>query len=192
MGSPSVAPCSISQHYSAAPVRFSSRSALVTVCALAQANVAGNYLGVEVYRPGIGHLLLELQRRHLSNVRIIAGDARAVVAARIPHASLAAVYILFPDPWPKKRHHKRRLLQADLVAQLQHRLERGGRLYLATDWQGYAEHVLAVIAQVPGLRRVVLAGRDAAPHGDRPPTRFERRGRQLGHRIWELAFERTA
>lgn len=154
----------------------------------AERDPATNYLGVEVYRPGIGHLLLQLEARAITNIRVIEGDARSVLANTIPAGALAAVYLLFPDPWPKRRHHKRRLVQPEFLNLVCSRLEQGGCLYVATDVEGYAEHVLAVAAEVPGLMR----RRETAARGDepRPLTRFERRGQGLGHRIWDLRFER--
>lgn len=150
---------------------------------LAERDPGGDYLGVEVYRPGIGHLLLQLEARAISNVRVIEGDARSVLAKAIPADALAAVYLLFPDPWPKRRHHKRRLVQPAFLELVRSRLQHGGCLYVATDVEGYAEHVLAVAARVPGF---------ASRQDDQQPlpTRFERRGRGLGHRIVSLRFER--
>lgn len=159
------------------------------LCDLAQRNPDTNYLGVDVYRPGIGSLLLKLERRQITSVRVICADAALVLAQRISESSLDAVYLLFPDPWPKKRHHKRRLLQRAFLEQLRARLRPGGRLHIATDWQAYAEHVLTQAAQVPGLTRIVADSSNATRPDDRPCTRFERRGQHLGHQIWELLFQ---
>lgn len=162
------------------------------LCQLARVNPNMNFLGVEVHRPGIGSLLLKLDRDGIENVRIICADAALVLARRIPKASLSAVYLLFPDPWPKKRHHKRRLLQHGFVTQIVERLCPGGDLHIATDWQDYAEHILNVGAQVPSLINVAGVGCYVMPPHERVTTRFERRGRRLGHRIWELHFRRVA
>lgn len=162
------------------------------LCDLAQRNADTNYLGIDVYRPGIGSLLLKLKREQITNIRVICADAALVVAQRIPVCSLNAVYLLFPDPWPKKRHHKRRLLQQTFLDQLRERLRPGGRLRIATDWQAYAEHILTHAAQVPGLTRIVADSSQSLRPKERPCTRFERRGRRLGHSVWELLFQRTA
>jgi tRNA (guanine-N7-)-methyltransferase len=162
------------------------------LCDLAQRYPDTNYLGIDVYRPGIGSLLLKLKRQQITNVRVICADAALVVAQRIPASSLAAVYLLFPDPWPKKRHHKRRLLQQMFLDQLRERLRLGGRLRIATDWEAYAEHILMHAAQVPGLTRIVADDSEALRAEERPRTRFERRGQRLGHPVWELLFQRTA
>ncbi len=158
------------------------------LCELARTNPRKDYLGVEVYGSGIGSLLLRLEERGLLNVRVIADDAIQVLASRIPDASLEAIFLFFPDPWPKKRHHKRRLVQRAFVELVARKLQARGCFHMATDWEDYAEHVLAVVAQVPTLKAVALA--DAA-RDSRHVTRFERRGRALGHRIWELIYERV-
>lgn len=162
------------------------------LCDLAQRYPDTNYLGIDVYRPGIGSLLLKLKRQQITNVRVICADAALVMAQRIPVGSLDAVYLLFPDPWPKKRHHKRRLLQQMFLDQLRERLRLGGRLHIATDWQAYAEHILMHAAQVPGLTRIIADGSEGLRAEKRPRTRFERRGQRLGHPVWELLFQRTA
>jgi tRNA (guanine-N7-)-methyltransferase len=162
------------------------------LCELAQRHRDTNYLGIDVYRPGIGSLLLQLQRQQITNVRVICADATLVVTERVPASSLDAVYLLFPDPWPKKRHHKRRLLQQTFLDQLRERLRPGGCLHIATDWQAYAEHILTHAAQVPGLTRIVADGSRGPRPDERPRTRFERRGQRLGHPTWELLFQRTA
>jgi len=146
-----------------------------------------DYVGVEVHRPGVGALLRRLAAQSLSNVRVIATDAKDVMATRVPDGSLAAVHLFFPDPWPKKRHHKRRLVQSDFAALVAVKLAPGGYFHVATDWPDYAEHVAAVLAHAPGMvedvtRAVLLA---------RPPTRFERRGRRLGHAMHDLVYRRS-
>lgn len=162
------------------------------LCDLAQRYADTNYLGIDVYRPGVGSLLLKLKRQQITNVRVICADAAAVVAQRIPVSSLDAAYLLFPDPWPKKRHHKRRLLQQMFLDQLRERLRVGGRLRIATDWQAYAEHILQHAAQVPGLTRIIADDSSGPLAERRPRTRFERRGQRLGHPVWEMLFQRTA
>lgn len=162
------------------------------LCDLAQRYADINYLGIDVYRPGVGSLLLKLKRQQITNVRVICADAAVVVAQRIPMRSLDAVYLLFPDPWPKKRHHKRRLLQQMFLDQLRERLRPGGYLHIATDWQAYAEHIRQHAAQVPGLTHISADDSYGALAERRPPTRFERRGKRLGHPVWEMFFQRTA
>lgn len=160
------------------------------LCELARANPQNDYLGIEVYRPGVGRLLLKLEQGALANVRVICDDAARALAERIPLDSLEAIYLFFPDPWPKKRHHKRRLVQPEFVAQVAKRLKRGGCFHIATDWQDYAEHVLAVASKVPALRNTAGEGDYTSRPDYRRLTRFERRGQELGHRIWDLVYER--
>lgn len=149
-----------------------------------------DFLGIEVHRPGVGHLLLEIERRGLSNVRVLCADAVEILDRHIAPASLDRVLLFFPDPWPKKRHHKRRILQADFVALVHARLQPGGIFHMATDWQHYAEQMLEVMDAAPGFRNA--AGRAGfAPKPDyRPETKFERRGLRLGHGVWDLVFVR--
>ncbi len=159
---------------------------------MAQAHPERDYLGIDVYDPGIGRLLAQLAERALENVRVIRGDAVEVLERRIPDASLDAVLVFFPDPWPKKRHHKRRLVQAPFAALLAAKLKPAGRVHLATDWEDYAEHMLAVLEAEPRLANVAGPGRYARERGERPPSRFERRGERLGHPVRDLLFERVA
>ena len=160
--------------------------------ALAAAHPERNYLGVEVHRPGVGRLLLAVEERQLANVRVICQDAVEVLERRIAAGSLAEILILFPDPWPKKRHHKRRLIQAPFVALLERALAPGGVLRLATDWQPYALEMLAALGAAPGLANLAAGGGFVPRPAERMPTRFERRGVRLGHEVWDLAFSRRA
>ncbi|MFN2309315.1 MAG: tRNA (guanosine(46)-N7)-methyltransferase TrmB [Gammaproteobacteria bacterium] len=150
-----------------------------------------DFLGIEVHRPGVGHLLLEIEQRALSNVRVICADAVEMLREHLAPASLDRVLLLFPDPWPKKRHHKRRILQPEFVALIRERLTPGGVFHMATDWQDYAEQMLEVMDAQPGF--VNRAGRGHyAPRPDyRPETKFERRGLRLGHGVWDLLFVKT-
>lgn len=159
--------------------------------ALAHAHAERDYLGIEVHRPGVGRLLLALEERQLANVRVICHDAVEVLERQIAPASLAEILVLFPDPWPKKRHHKRRLIQAPFTELLARALEPGGRLHVATDWQPYALEMLAVLEAAPGLRNLAGPGGFAARPPERSPTRFEQRGTRLGHAVWDLAFARA-
>jgi len=162
------------------------------LAALAAERPARDYLGIEVHPPGIGHLLRLLATSSLTNVRVSGHDAVEVLDAQIPHASIDEIHILFPDPWPKKRHHKRRLIQPAFVACLADRLVPGGLLKLATDWRPYAEHMLEVLVGCSALENVAPDGGFAGKSGERAPTRFELRGERLGHEIWELAFRKLA
>ena len=160
--------------------------------ALAEAHPERDYLGIEVHRPGVGRLLLALEERQLSNVRVICRDAVEVLERQIAPGSLAEILILFPDPWPKKRHHKRRLIQPPFVALLTRALARDGVLRLATDWQPYAVEMLEVLEAAAQLRNLAADGGFVARPPERPPTRFERRGERLGHEVWDLAYRRCA
>ena len=146
-----------------------------------------NFIGIEVHPPGVGGLLKLIGEQGLTNLRLIRHDAVEVLAQMIAPASLAGVHIFFPDPWHKKRHHKRRLIQPAFVAALATRLAPGGRLHCATDWQPYAEQMLEVLSAEPLLAN--CAGTGYAPRPDyRPLTKFESRGLQLGHGVWDLVF----
>ena len=160
------------------------------LAAMAAAHPQHNYLGIEVHRPGVGSLLLKLERLAIGNARVICADATQVLQQNIADGVLAAVYIFFPDPWPKKRHHKRRLLQAEFIQLLHLKLRPGGRLHVATDWRDYAESVMAELEAAPGFVNVAGRGDYAPRPGYRPETRFERRGQRLGHGVWDLIFER--
>jgi tRNA (guanine-N7-)-methyltransferase len=160
-----------------------------TTARIAAENPATDYLGIEVHAPGVGSLLKQLDEAGLTNVRIVSHDAVEVLRDMIPPDSLAGIHIFFPDPWPKKRHHKRRLIQPEFAELAASRVAPGGRLHVATDWQEYAEHVLAVLSAVPTLRNTAA---DFAPRPEaRPETKFERRGLKLGHGVWDIVFTRT-
>jgi tRNA (guanine-N7-)-methyltransferase len=159
-----------------------------TTARIAAENPGTNYLCMEVHAPGVGSLLKQLEEHALTNVRIVRHDAVEVLRDMVPQASLAGLHVFFPDPWPKKRHHKRRLVQAPFAALAANRLRPGGYFHVATDWQEYAEHVLAVLQATPGL---VNTATDFAPRpATRPETKFERRGLRLGHGVWDILFER--
>ena len=147
-----------------------------------------DYLAIEVHAPGVGSLLKQLVERGLTNVRVVQHDAVEVLRDMVPPASLAGINVFFPDPWPKKRHHKRRLLQRQFVELAATRLAVGGILHIATDWEEYAYHVLQVLTDAPSLRNTAegFAERPAT----RPETKFERRGVGLGHGVWDIVFER--
>jgi tRNA (guanine-N7-)-methyltransferase len=159
-----------------------------TTAAIAAANPSVDYLAIEVHMPGIGSLLKLVEEKGLENVRVVQHDAAEVFRDMIPPASLDGVHVFFPDPWPKKRHHKRRLMQPDFAALVASRLRPGGYLHVATDWQDYAEQALAVLESIGPLRNSA-AGFAPRP-ASRPETKFERRGRRLGHDVWDLFFTR--
>lgn len=159
--------------------------------ALARAHPERDYLGVEVHRPGVGRLLLGLEEHGLANVRLICHDAVEVLAQQIAPATVQEILILFPDPWPKKRHHKRRLIQRAFVELAASRLSMGGVLRLATDWQPYALEMLAVLGATAGLANLAGAASYVPRPSERVATRFEKRGVRLGHEVWDLAFRRV-
>jgi len=158
----------------------------------ATAHPENNYVGIEVHRPGVGALLQRVEAEGLVNVRVIADDAADVLRQRVPDNALAAVYLFFPDPWPKKRHHKRRLVQPAFADLVRRKLCPGGLWHLATDWEDYAQHMLAVLSMQPGFENVAGTGQFANRPASRPLTRFERRGQRLGHAVFDLVFRRTA
>jgi tRNA (guanine-N7-)-methyltransferase len=159
-----------------------------TTAAIAQAVPEHDFVAVEVHAPGVGSLLRLIDERALANVRIIQHDAVEVVAQMIPRASLAAIHVFFPDPWPKKRHHKRRLLQPPFVHELALRLADGGYLHVATDWKEYAEQILAACEAEPLLENAARGY--ATRPAYRPLTKFERRGIRLGHGVWDVILRR--
>jgi len=155
----------------------------------AQCHPEKDFIGVEVHRPGVGKLLREIHQRELHNLRIYCHDATEVLQHCIADNSLDTVQIFFPDPWHKKRHHKRRLIQQELVQRLVTKLAEGGRLHLATDWQNYAEHMMEVLSANNSLVNTAGPG-NYATDTDRPVTKFQRRGQRLGHGVWDLLFEK--
>lgn len=162
------------------------------LAAMAAAHPESNYLGIEVHRPGVGTLLRRLEAEGLGNVRVAGTDAVQFIGERLPDASLDAVYLFFPDPWPKTRHHKRRIVQPAFVALLRRKLRRGGVFRLATDWGEYAQWMLSVLSAADGFENLAGPGQFAPRPEARPLTRFERRGRRLGHEVWDLVFRRVA
>lgn len=159
---------------------------------MAQGEAERDFIGVEVHPPGVGRLLLSLEAKDIGNVRVWLGDAVDFLERRIPEGSLAGIRIYFPDPWHKKRHHKRRLIQPEFVALLASRLAPGGVLHLATDWVPYAEHMLEVLQGAPEfVNRSPDGGYSPKPEW-RPQTKYEARGDRLGHETRDLVFERTA
>jgi len=161
------------------------------LAALATAHPERDYLGIEVHRPGVGHLLLLAATNNLINVRASTHDAVEVLGEQIVAGSLDEVLVLFPDPWHKKRHHKRRLIQPPFVELIASRLRQGGVLRLATDWEEYALQMLEVLSAANTLFANLSPSGDWMPRPEeRAPTRFEKRGARLGHGVWDLAFSR--
>jgi tRNA (guanine-N7-)-methyltransferase len=156
---------------------------------MAQADPGAQFIGIEVHRPGVGRLLSRVLAEKIQNVRVYAEDAVDVFAQSLTLESLDAIHIFFPDPWHKKRHHKRRLIQPGWVREITQRLKAGGYLHLATDWEPYAEHMFDVLDDVPSLKNASGAPRSAVPRPDyRPLTKFEARGERLGHRVQDLVY----
>lgn len=161
-----------------------------TTAAIAARHPEHDYLGIEVHTPGVGSLLKQIAEQGLANVRIIQHDAVEVLRFMVAPGSIDGVHIFFPDPWPKKRHHKRRLIQPALVRLLAERIKPQGYLHVATDWEEYAEHILATLSVEPTLRNT--AERYAPRPEYRPQTKFERRGLRLGHEVWDIVFRRSS
>ena len=161
-----------------------------TLVEQASANPTTDYIGIDVHDPGVGHCLLQVGKAGISNLRLIRHDATEVLQLQIPDGALSRINLYFPDPWPKKRHHKRRILQPPFLQLAAQKIEAAGTLHLATDWQNYAEHIDALIESQDCLRlseRRVHCGDNPL---DRPTTKFERRGLKLGHKIWDWQLTR--
>lgn len=167
-------------------IGFGSGSALLE---MATARPEHDFIGIEVHRPGVGGVLQQIAAAGLHNVRVSTRDAVEVLATHIAPDSLDGVYLFFPDPWHKKRHHKRRIVQPEFVHTVAARLKPGGVLHLATDWEDYAQHMLQVLSASTEFCNQAAAG-GFHPRGDRPLTKYERRGQRLGHAVWDLVFRR--
>ncbi len=157
-----------------------------TLAQTAAENPDHDFLGIEVHRPGVGHLLQLLEKQQISNVRVISTDAVDVLTRNIPPASLQTVNIFFPDPWPKKRHHKRRLIQSEFIDLLTDKLVADSILHIATDWPDYAMHIEAVLKNCPQFIRT-----DPDATLERPATKYESRGHNLGHAVTELVYRKV-
>jgi tRNA (guanine-N7-)-methyltransferase len=169
-------------------IGFGNGESLATI---AKNHPENDYIGIEVHRPGVGHLLMRIEELELTNVRVMCADAVEVLEKQIPHESLDALYLFFPDPWHKKRHHKRRQVRPEWADLVNRKLKVGGRLHMATDWENYAEHMLEILDAAEGFKNTSSSG-DFVPKPDyRPETKFERRGLKLGHGVWDLVFEKT-
>lgn len=159
-----------------------------TTATIAKQHPQNDYLAIEVHTPGIGSLLGQISQLELTNLRVIPHDAVEVLQQMLPPESLDGVHIFFPDPWPKARHHKRRLIQPNFVSLLCNRLKSGGYLHVATDWKDYAEQILSVLSNEDLLTNTAV-DYVIRPHY-RPLTKFEQRGLRLGHHVWDLIFTR--
>jgi tRNA (guanine-N7-)-methyltransferase len=157
---------------------------------LARRHPEQDFLGCEVHPPGVGRLLLSLETEKQANVRVYPDDVMPLLKERIPDASVDSLLIYFPDPWPKKRHHKRRLLQAESAELFARKLKFGGTLQLATDWEDYARHALEMLMACASFRNSAADGGFVARPVERPETKFERRGLKLGHAVFDLVFIR--
>jgi tRNA (guanine-N7-)-methyltransferase len=160
------------------------------LAALAAAHPERDHIGIEVHRAGVGRLMLAAEEARLTNLRIVCHDAVEVLEHQLTPASLAEVLILFPDPWHKKRHHKRRLIQTPFVELVTSRLVPGGVLRLATDWEPYAVQMLEVLSACSALENVGASNGFSERPAERVTTRFEKRGARLGHGVWDLTFRR--
>lgn len=157
---------------------------------MAQRHPQWNFIGIEVHRPGVGHLLKQAGELGLQNLRVSSRDAVEVLEKQVPDASLNRVMLYFADPWPKKRHHKRRIVQPAFVQLVARKLEPGGEFHLATDWENYAQHMREVLDPAPGFSNTTPGGFAPRPE-DRPLTKFEKRGQRLGHGVWDLVYRRN-
>lgn len=147
-----------------------------------------NFIGIEVHRPGVGTFLNHAAANELKNIKVLKHDAVEVLKNMLPDNSLDKVQIFFPDPWPKKKHHKRRIIQPDFVEIITQKLKPNGVLHLATDWENYAEHMLEVLENIEGLTNQAGANQYSPRPEDRPLTKYEQRGQRLGHGVWDFLF----
>jgi len=157
---------------------------------MAENHPENDYLGIEVHRPGVGKTLIELHQKALGNLKIINHDAIEILNGSIPEESLDGVYVFFPDPWQKKKHHKRRMVQDNFIHQIHRILKPGGVFHLVTDWEDYAHHIMDVMTRSDGFTNTT-GKRKYASRGDRPETKYERRGRRLGHVVRDLVFNKV-
>lgn len=171
-----------------AEIGFGNGEALI---AMAADNPQCDFLGFEVYRPGVGGLLLKLKSHGLTNVKVVMADAAVYFEEVLKEESLTGVLVFFPDPWPKKKHHKRRLLQPGFVARAARCLEPGGRMHVATDWEDYAMHISEVLEGEPNLQNLAVCGAFAERPQYRPRTKYERRGAARGHGVWDILYQRV-
>ena len=158
---------------------------------MAQQNPDSNFIGIEVHRPGVGHLLQNIEQHKLQNIRVICHDANDVLKQQIPDHSLDRLHLFFPDPWHKTRHQKRRIVQADFALLVAQKLKPGGLFHLATDWQHYATHMLRILNACDAYNNLSTDNSYVPRPVARPLTKFEQRGHRLGHGVWDLLYQRT-
>ena len=161
----------------------------VSLATMAEQSPDINFLGIEVHRPGVGRLLHLIKEKGLSNLRVMDDDAVEIIKQRIPEKSLDKVQLFFPDPWHKKRHNKRRIVQPDFVSLIASRLKVGGIFHMATDWEPYAEHMAEVMEGSSEFKSLAKGAYSPKP-SERPTTKFETRGLKLGHGVWDLLYEK--
>ncbi len=159
-----------------------------SLLSMAKDHPQNHYIGIEVHRPGVGSLLADIDEHELTNLRVFKEDAKEVLTHCIPDESLKGIQIFFPDPWHKKKHHKRRLIQPEFASLLLRKLKKSGYVHLATDWENYAEHMMQVFSESPGFENIAGGGNFVKEKTDRPLTKFEQRGLRLGHGVWDLIF----
>jgi tRNA (guanine-N7-)-methyltransferase len=159
---------------------------------MAAENPDKNYLGIEVHRPGVGHLLVLIEKMQLSNVRIYCHDAIEILEQRIPNESLAGLHLFFPDPWHKKKHFKRRIVRDSFVELLGRKLAPNGYFHAATDWENYAEWMLEILNRTPNFKNLSPTKTYCERPKYRPLTKFEQRGIRLGHGVWDVIFSKSA
>lgn len=164
----------------------------VSLAEMAESSPDKNYIGIEVHRPGVGRLLHLIKEKNLSNLRVMDDDAVEIIKKRIPKSSLSRVQLFFPDPWHKKRHNKRRIVQPDFVTLISSRLQKGGVFHMATDWEPYAEHMAEVMEASSEFKSLSPDGAYSPKPDERPTTKFETRGLKLGHGVWDLLYEKVA
>ena len=158
---------------------------------MAEANPDKDYIGVEVHRPGVGHLMLQLEKRKIGNVRIYCHDAIEIIEHNIAANSLTGIHLFFPDPWPKKRHHKRRIVRPEFLELISEKLKSGGYVHAATDWENYAESMLKTLRACNKLVNSSVDNTYSKRPDYRPVTKFENRGIRLGHGVWDLIFVKS-
>jgi tRNA (guanine-N7-)-methyltransferase len=161
-----------------------------SLVSMAMAHPEQNYIGIEVHRPGVGALLKLMRENNVTNIRVFNHDAIEVLEKRIPKASLAGVYLFFPDPWHKKRHNKRRIVQPAFAQTIAQHLTVGGVFHMATDWEDYALQMMEVMSDAPAYQNTAGANQYTPRPDYRPLTKFEQRGHRLGHGVWDLVFEK--
>ncbi|MFV1982241.1 MAG: tRNA (guanosine(46)-N7)-methyltransferase TrmB [Thiohalomonadales bacterium] len=166
-------------------IGFGTGTSMVHMAAL---NPENDYIGVEVHRPGVGSLLLQIEKNNYSNVRVICFDVMDVLHNMIPDESLSGAFLFFPDPWHKRKHHKRRLVQENFIQLLHKKLVPGGFFHMATDWKHYAVHMMKEMSLANGFENKIGANEYSERPDYRPITKFEQRGTRLGHGVWDLIF----